>query len=96
MWLFCKSGFFSAVKHNTKPNTIHVRARFKGDIERLCQKYDVKPNVTTTIDGDYSYRMDFADKAGRFLPLSVFTMTHDVVSAYKQVKDYVDSAEWYV
>ena len=28
MWLFCKSGFFSAVRHATVPQTIHLRARF--------------------------------------------------------------------
>ena len=37
MWLFTKSGFFSAVRHSAKPDTIHVRSRFAGDLERLCQ-----------------------------------------------------------
>ena len=27
MWLFCKHGFFSAVRHNAKPDTVLLRAR---------------------------------------------------------------------
>lgn len=34
MWLFCKSGFFSAVAHLGKPGAILLRARFRG-AERL-------------------------------------------------------------
>ncbi len=59
MWLFCKSGFFSAVEHNSKPGVIHVRARFKGDLERLCERHGLKPLVETTPYNDYAYRMDF-------------------------------------
>ena len=60
MWLFCKNGFFSAVKHNQRSGKVHVRARFKGDLERLCAAHAVKPNVVMTPDGDYRYRMDFS------------------------------------
>ena len=60
MWLFCKSGFFSAVRHLEKPETVHVRARFKGDLERLCAKHGIAPAVEVTPTGDYRFRMDFA------------------------------------
>lgn len=60
MWLFCKSGFFSAVQNRNRPDLIHVRARFDQDLEKLCKKYNVEPKITKTPKGDYLYRMDFA------------------------------------
>ena len=59
MWLYCKSGFFSAVEHFDRADTVHVRARFRGDLERLCRAHGLKAAVTETPDGDYRYRMDF-------------------------------------
>ena len=58
MWLFCKSGFFSAVKHNQKKGTVHVRARFKGDLERLFTAHAVRAKVVETPNGDYRFRAD--------------------------------------
>ncbi len=62
MWMYCKSGFFSAVRHFEKPDTMHVRARFEGDLERLCRAHGVKCAVSVTPDNDYRYRMDFSRK----------------------------------
>lgn len=62
MWLYCKSGFFSAVRHFEKQDTMHVRARFEGDLERLCRAHGVKCAVSVTPDNDYRYRMDFSRK----------------------------------
>jgi len=59
MWLFCKSGYFSAVQHFERPEVIHVRARFSGDLERLCERHGLEPHVTETPHNDYRYRMDF-------------------------------------
>ena len=47
------------MRHNAKPDTIHVRARFAGDLERLCRAHGVKPCVQSTPTGDYRWRMDF-------------------------------------
>lgn len=59
MWLFCKSGFFSAVEHWEKPGTIHLRARFEGDLERLCAAHGLDPAaIQVTPHGDYRFRMD--------------------------------------
>ena len=59
MWLFCKSGFFSAVEHWEKPGTIHLRARFAGDLERLCARHGIDPaGIQETPAGDYRFRMD--------------------------------------
>ena len=41
MWVFTKTGFFSAVQNNQDSSLIHVRARFKGDLEKLC-KFEVR------------------------------------------------------
>ncbi len=59
MWIFCKGGFFSAVEHFDNKAVIHVRARFAGDLERLCQAHGVEPKVMVTPGNDYAYRMDF-------------------------------------
>ena len=59
MWIFTKHGFFSAVQNWDDSDLIHVRARFKGDLERLCKAYDVTPNVVSIEGTDYPYRMDF-------------------------------------
>ena len=59
MWLFTKHGFFSAVENFNDKNLIHVRARFKGDLERLCATYRVRPEVKTISGSDYPFRMDF-------------------------------------
>ena len=59
MWLFTKSGFFSAVQHKDNPELIHVRSRFKGDLERLWKRYlDGDPKVEFTPYNDYPFRMD--------------------------------------
>ena len=59
MWLFTKHGFFSAVQNWNDPNLIHVRARFHGDLERLCKKHGVPADVKSLPNTDYPYRMDF-------------------------------------
>ena len=59
MWLFCKSGFFSAVRHWDDPGTIHLRARFRGDLERLCAAHGLDARaIAETPEGDYRFRMD--------------------------------------
>lgn len=60
MWLFCKSGFFSAVQHKECSNLIHVRARFEGDIECLRKIHGINGTVTYTPGNDYPYRADFS------------------------------------
>ena len=59
MWIFCKSGFFSVVAHNGDPDLFHVRARFRGDLERLCSGHGIEPRVAETPQNDYPFRMDF-------------------------------------
>ena len=58
MWLFCKHGFFSAVRHNAKPDTVLLRARVAGDLERLAAAHGVALDVAHTPDADYAYRAE--------------------------------------
>ena len=64
MWLFCEDGYFSAVAHMDKPGVILLRARFKGDLERLFKRHaalfqDGKPpKAIHTPDADYAYRSE--------------------------------------
>jgi hypothetical protein len=65
MWIFCKLGFFSAVQHREHPENLLIRARFKGDLERLLnamtpEEYALcgRPSVSFTPDADYRYRVE--------------------------------------
>ena len=66
MWLFCKSGFFSAVEHVGRHDVIHLRARFAGDLERLCAAHGLDPaGISETPDGDYRFRMNLGREVWR-------------------------------
>ena len=63
MWIFCKLGFFSAVQHRDKPDTLLVRGRFGGDLDRLLDSLPPEERascspVTETPDADYLYRLE--------------------------------------
>ena len=63
MWIFCKLGFFSAVQHRDKPDTLLIRGRFSGDLERLLSSLSAEDRelcspATTTPNADYRYRME--------------------------------------
>ena len=63
MWIFCKLGFFSAVQHRDKPDTLLVRGRFGGDLDRLLKSLSPEDRefcspVTETPNADYLYRME--------------------------------------
>ncbi len=55
---FCKDGFFSAVQHRDEPDSVMIRARFSGDLERLCERIGVDRScISVTPDADYAYRI---------------------------------------
>ncbi len=64
MWLFCKEGYFSAVAHNEKTDTILLRSRFQGDLERLFKRHSALfgglplPKVQHTPNADYAFRAE--------------------------------------
>ncbi len=69
MWIFTKHGFFSAVcarqgdgKHSqpVDPNCIMVRARIRGHLEALTQRFPdllEECEIHETTSADYAYRM---------------------------------------
>jgi len=56
MWIFTPHGFYSAVEHREKPDTIIVRARDKQDLEAL-RPYIPDLLILETMDADYLYRI---------------------------------------
>lgn len=54
MWIFFPNAMLSIVAHRDKPDTLLVRARFKGDIERVFHG----ALVTRTPRADYLYRAE--------------------------------------
>lgn len=59
MWLFCKSGFYSAVVNDRDDSLIHVRAMLSGDLERLFETHCISGvKIVETPDGDYRFRCD--------------------------------------
>lgn len=60
MWMFCKSGMFSAVKHNAKDGVILLRTRLEGDLEKLLKVHGLtkKCKVIETPNADYRFRCE--------------------------------------
>lgn len=58
MWVYTKNGFFSAVAHRDRPGYMLVRARFAGDLERLCAAHGVEAEVRETPKADYRFRAE--------------------------------------
>lgn len=56
MWIFCKHGFFSVVEHRDDRRFLHVRARFRGDLERFFAARGILTEITETPDADYRFR----------------------------------------
>lgn len=70
MWIFTKQGFFSATNHAHRPDVIHLRARYKGDIEKLFKetgsdvremiKQDVNATIHKANANDLGYYCDIS------------------------------------
>ena len=53
MWIFSVIGFFPAVKHRDKPDTVLVGTRFQEGVERL--QYGLDPgSISHTPKADYA------------------------------------------
>lgn len=62
MWIFTNNAFISAVQDRNNRDYVHVRGRFKGDLERFLKdthkdvgRYMNK--IAHTPDADYAYRV---------------------------------------
>lgn len=60
MWIFCKSGFVSIVRHRLWPGKLLVRARVRCDLENfvhlLDEIGDTKHAIKETKNADYRFR----------------------------------------
>lgn len=56
MWLTLNDSFVSIVAHREKPGILLVRARFKGDLQRLFPDFAKK--VKRTPSADYLFRVE--------------------------------------
>jgi len=64
MWVYLNNAFLSIVAHRAKPDILLVRARLKGDIERVFPKAE----VTESARSDYRFRAEVKRKeAGKVL-----------------------------
>ena len=52
MWIVMNDSYFSIVKNRNRKDSLIVKARIKGDIERIFPKANVRENMGT----DYKYR----------------------------------------
>ena len=60
MWLTTTRGFYSAVQHRDDPLTLVIRARARGDLERLCELPSMQiyaDAITTVSPADYPWRI---------------------------------------
>ncbi|WP_219894312.1 hypothetical protein [Aquisediminimonas profunda] len=61
MWVFTNTAFISAVRHRDKPDSLMVRARLPGDLERFFGPDGADLAVQETRDADYRYRCTVSD-----------------------------------
>jgi hypothetical protein len=89
MWIFSQKAFLSVVAHNTKPDILIVRSRFKGHIEKIF------PNAHVLEDPnkDYRFRAELDIKeVARVIAEMVLTIRYDNFKASLDMYDerYMD------
>jgi hypothetical protein len=60
MWMFTQTGFFSVVQDRNDKSKLHIRARFREDLERLRAQYIPKLAIKHTPQADYAYRAEMS------------------------------------
>ena len=61
MWIFTNNAFVSAVRHRSKPGSLMVRARLRGDLERFFEPSADVLGVEETRHADYRFRCTVSD-----------------------------------
>lgn len=84
MWIFFPNAMLSIVAHRDKPDTLLVRARFKGDIERAFPGY----RVTRTPRADYLYRAEVGRNA-----VAELMAEHVATMRYTNVKGAIPAGD---
>lgn len=57
MWLFTKHGFYSATRSKTTKGFMQIRARCRGDLENLQQRFGLSGKIIETPEADYRWRI---------------------------------------
>ena len=90
MWIYLKEGFFSIVEHPENKKYFLVRARAKGDIEKVFPDAQVQH----TPDSDYAYRAPFIKGEA----IAALAQKMSLIN-YKNFKDAIDDKDrreyWY-
>lgn len=63
MWLYTTLGFYSVVAHRDLKDTLLVRARVRGDLEKLREVMPELGVLQETPDADYAYRATITRQA---------------------------------
>lgn len=84
MWIFFPNAMLSIVAHRDKPDTLLVRARFKGDIERTFPDAKVK----RTPRADYLYRAEVGRNA-----VAELMAEHVATMRYTNVKGAIPAGD---
>lgn len=87
MWIFLSDAFFSVVHKDCKPDEVIVRARRKGDIERVFPR-KMRSKITKLLHADYLYRTTVK----RSVLAEVMKVEIDRIT-YANFKDSVDDDE---
>lgn len=89
MWIFTNIGFFSVVQDRKNRNKLCVRARRRGDLERLGKMLRCSLNIETGVGTDYEFRATVdRKKFQRYVEQSVRDITY-----VTGVKDQIDCGE---
>lgn len=105
MWIFCKLGFFSAVQHRERPDTLLVRGRFSGDLESLLDSLspedrELCSTVAETPNADYLYRLEmpkrvFAKAVGEIAgEINYDNFKNSVHEGYRSPRDLAYMGCW--
>lgn len=90
MWIYTTRGFFSIVGDRARPTEVLVRARLKGDLERLREVWPTLTPTQETNRRDYRFR---AHLPSRELPLLLSKLASEVT--YTNFKDAVAALDSY-
>lgn len=90
MWVFLSNSFLSIVEHLEEPSLLHVRARFRGDIEQVFPNVD----VIETPQADYRFRTSLprervAEALARYAKAIDYTNFKDSVTETPRKDAYI-------
>jgi hypothetical protein len=89
MWLFSKTGFYSVVKKDCKPDEVLVRTRQKIDLVRLLNYLGIRRKIKTNFQSDYRFRAVIPERAWlRYLIHAALSIDYGNFKETVPVKDW--------